>query len=411
MFVSHPSLLAINKKILLVTKVHICYFILNYNPLIPEVNMKKALIFPIILLASFFSILIPKTEANAASNVVPNNAYISDEIAVFLDGEILVTREKSYTIDGIKNHGTYVPVKIISKFKDITINYAKPITVKSKKGTYKINNSNSVLLDGVTYIKLDYLYKITGYSGKHEYEPNTIFLWSNNEGKAKSDKLISQIKQVKNDNLKTFMGKKVYIYEGEQVGRVIEILPYSGNSVAFKILLNNGKVIEEIVIGSEPDSFCSYFLYETINYIYSGKYYWADKNYLPSSNPLLNIEKVYFKSVKMKGKTLLVEAKRSSGAAVTFKLPFYDDPGIVIRNGFYTVNPKSIYPKWSDATWNRIVQQKIAIGMNQDQVLLSWGRPNDTSSYSSNTLTMDQWIYGDTYLHFYNGILESWSDY
>lgn len=102
MFVSHPSLLAINKKILLVTKVHICYFILNYNPLIPEVNMKKALIFPIILLASFFSILIPKTEANAASNVVPNNAYISDEIAVFLDGEILVTREKSYTIDGIK---------------------------------------------------------------------------------------------------------------------------------------------------------------------------------------------------------------------------------------------------------------------------------------------------------------------
>lgn len=357
----------------------------------------------------FHSVLTP--EVHAASNVIPSNAYLSEEIAVFLDGEVLVTREKPYTIDRIKNAGTYIPVKMFSKLKDVTINYASPITIKSKKGTFKLNNSNSVLLDGTTYIKLDYFYKITGYSGKYEYMPNTIFLWSNKEGKSKSDKLISQIKQIKEDYLKTFMGKKVYIYEGERIGRVIEILPFSGDFVTFKILLNNGKVIEELVTGSEPDSFCSYFLYETINTIYSGKYYWADKNMLPSSNPLLNIEKVYFKSVKMKGKNLYVTAKRSGGADVTFKLPFFDDPGELIKNGFYTVNPKTVYPKWSDTTWNRIAQQKIAIGMNQDQVLLSWGTPDDISSYTSSRVTMDQWVYGSTYLHFYNGILESWSDY
>lgn len=373
-------------------------------------KLLKAKVLIIFLFTSFFSIFL-SPESNATSNVVPGNAYLSEEKAIFLDGEILITREKAYSIDKIKNPGTYVPVKLLSKLKNISIDYSKPITVKSNKGTYKINESNFVLLDGTTYIKLDYFYKISGLSGKEFYESHTIFLWSNKEGKAKSEKLMSQIKRVSDDYLKTYMGKKVYIYEGEKVGRVIEIAVISKQTTSFKILLNNGVVVEELVIGSTPDTFCTYFYYENVNGFYSGKYYWANKNLLPSSNPLLNIEKVYFKSVKMKGNKLIVTAKRSNGANVTFKLPFYDDPSTVIQQGFYTVNPKSVFPKWDSATWNRIVQQKIAIGMNQEQVLLSWGAPDDHSSYTGSYLTMDQWIYGDTYLHFYNGILDSWSDY
>ncbi|ANY75779.1 hypothetical protein BBD41_26150 [Paenibacillus ihbetae] len=375
--------------------------------------MKKLLktkVLIIFLVTSFFSIfLLP--ESNASSNVVPRNAYLSGEKSVFLDGDVLVTREKAYSIEKINNPGTYVPVKLLSKLKNVSIDYSKPITVKSNKGTYKINESNSVLLDGTTYIKLEYFYKISGLSGTDDYKSNTIFLWSSKEGKAKSEKLISQLKRVSDDNLRTYMGKKVYIYDGEKIGRVIEIAVISNQTTSVKILLNDGSVVEEFVIGSTPDTFCTYFFYESINSFYAGKHYWANKNQLPSSNPLLNIEKIYFKSVKLKGSNLFVTAKRSNGANVTFKLPFYGDPGTVIKQGFYTVNPKSVFPKWSSATWNRIVQQRIAIGMNQDQVLLSWGAPDDYSSYTGSYITMDQWIYGDTYLHFYNGILESWSDY
>ena len=104
-------------------------------------KLLKAKVLIIFLFTSFFSIFL-SPESNATSNVVPGNAYLSEEKAIFLDGEILITREKAYSIDKIKNPGTYVPVKLLSKLKNISIDYSKPITVKSNKGTYKINESN-----------------------------------------------------------------------------------------------------------------------------------------------------------------------------------------------------------------------------------------------------------------------------
>lgn len=61
--------------------------------------------------------------------------------------------------------------------------------------------------------------------------------------------------------------------------------------------------------------------------------------------------------------------------------------------------------------YQKITQQKVSIGMTREQVILSWGYPDDSNSYTSSYSDMDQWIYGDTYLHFYNGVLGSWSDY
>lgn len=60
--------------------------------------------------------------------------------------------------------------------------------------------------------------------------------------------------------------------------------------------------------------------------------------------------------------------------------------------------------------WSKISQQKISTGMNKDQVYLSWGEPDDVNSYTSSSLKIEQWVYGSTYLHFYNGKLESWTE-
>lgn len=374
-----------------------------------NLNIKKLVSF--VSLSILFILFFNPVQAAAKPYVIPENAYVGFEYSIFVDGKLIVLREKSYTIDKIKNPDLYVPLKLLSKLKDVNINYNAPITVSSDHGTFKIDSTNSVLYENNTYLSLANFQKLTGYEAKIDFESQSLFLWSGSEGEKESKRLMQQLDKVSYD-LKSFMGKKVYIYEGEKIGWVKELSNYSSSSTIVKavIQLNNGTIYEELILNGTPDSFIDYWHYETIGYNYTGKYYWADKNYLPSSNPLGHLEKVYFTSVKLKGKNLIITAKRSSGANQTFKLSFYDDYTSIIQNGFYTVNPKTIYPGWSSNIWNKIIQQKISIGMNAQQARLSWGSPERINSYNRNNLRIEQWVYGRTYLYFYNGKLESWTD-
>ncbi|OAB45977.1 hypothetical protein [Paenibacillus glacialis] len=363
----------------------------------------------ILCLFTIFSTIPFNVEA-AALNVIPDNVYLSAEIPIFLNGQIIVSKEKTYTIQGIKNSGTYLPIRLLSKFKNISVNFTKPITIKTDIGVFKLDNTNSALFQNTTYISLDYFYKISGYAGNYIYDANSLFLWSDANGESKSKKLINQINSISDDFLKSYMGQKLYIYEGEKIGWVIEIDRFADNITNFKILLNDGSVIEDLVVGEDPDSFCTYLDYESITYLYSGKYYWANKNYLPSTIPLQNIEKVYFESVKLKEKDLVIQAKRMNGKKITFKLSFFSNQSEPIKNGFYTENPRTKYPSWSSKIWNKIAEKKISIGMNKEQVLMSWGGPRDINNYTSSKYHMEQWVYDNDYLYFYDGILESWSN-
>ncbi|WP_237566276.1 hypothetical protein [Paenibacillus sp. EZ-K15] len=139
--------------------------------------MKKELKMPL-LIATLVSVILfisPLTKIEAASNIIPSNAYASEAIAIFLDGQIVVTKEKTYNLDGIKKSGIYLPVKLLAKLKNVKVNYEKPITVKSDIGTFKLNNTNSYLYDNTTYITIEDFYRMTGLSGKYLYEPNSLF--------------------------------------------------------------------------------------------------------------------------------------------------------------------------------------------------------------------------------------------
>lgn len=57
---------------------------------------------------------------------------------------------------------------------------------------------------------------------------------------------------------------------------------------------------------------------------------------------------------------------------------------------------------------NAIRERKVVVGMTPDQVIESWGRPQRINSSGGAYGTREQWVYGDTYLYFVDGILTSW---
>lgn len=177
------------------------------------------------------------------------------------------------------------------------------------------------------------------------------------------------------------------------------------------ILLNDGKTIEDTIFDTEPSSFCLYIQYELIKTGFPGKYYWANSNRLPSTSPLHNIEKVYFTSLDLKDGNLVIKANRANGSKVTLKFPLHGYPSSDIHDFFYFSNPKNSFPNWSNKVWDNIANNRISIGMNTDQVLMSWGNPNDISTYRSSTITTELWSYEYDYLYFYNGILDSISTF
>jgi hypothetical protein len=59
---------------------------------------------------------------------------------------------------------------------------------------------------------------------------------------------------------------------------------------------------------------------------------------------------------------------------------------------------------------NAVVEHKIVLGMTEEQVKLSWGKPERINRTVTRRGEREQWIYGDTYLYFENGVLDAWQD-
>jgi len=69
--------------------------------------------------------------------------------------------------------------------------------------------------------------------------------------------------------------------------------------------------------------------------------------------------------------------------------------------------------EWPVLVRSAILAHQVALGMTTEQVLLSWGNPNDVNRSVGSWGVHEQWVYGyssRTYLYFENGILTSWSD-
>ncbi|BBH22237.1 hypothetical protein Back11_35820 [Paenibacillus baekrokdamisoli] len=70
---------------------------------------------------------------------------------------------------------------------------------------------------------------------------------------------------------------------------------------------------------------------------------------------------------------------------------------------FLSYDPYKKY-NWSSSVWQTIKAEKIAVGMTKEQVLLSWGKPDSTTSASSSGISVDVWEYSSyNYVAFTNG--------
>lgn len=79
-----------------------------------------------------------------------------------------------------------------------------------------------------------------------------------------------------------------------------------------------------------------------------------------------------------------------------------------LTSGFYIEDPLAKFD-WSSDIKDVIRRKKVRIGMTQEQVLMSWGKPDNVNVYGK----MEQWVYrygtsfGAQYLYFTDNVLDS----
>lgn len=65
---------------------------------------------------------------------------------------------------------------------------------------------------------------------------------------------------------------------------------------------------------------------------------------------------------------------------------------------------------WSDAITRAVIARMIFLGMTREQVLASWGEPNDIHRTVTPDDVHEQWVYGSQYVYLDNGIVTAWQD-
>lgn len=367
--------------------------------------MKVVSKFLCLILILSFGLGFPMKSVSAASDPL-NNAYYLQELGVFVDNQIVISTQKNYLAE---NGKVYVPIKTISRLKGVTLEGGKDLTVRSSKGTFPINKSNSIAYKNTRYVTLEKFIAVTGISGRYEPQLSSVFFWKDYNSYQNTLDKINSAKKVHSE-IRWYMGAKVYLYEKGQSGWVTGISSWGSEMTEFTIQTVDGKVIEKTVYGYDPDTFCTYSEYESIKGAFKNITVWADKHALPRSNPLYHTEKIKILNLGVNKGDAVIQARRAGGSVVSFRVPLGSFPGGVIATHFYVTDPKRMYPAWKAKAWELIAGQKISKGMTKDMVLMSWGSPDDTSSYSGTYISTDTWTYGDTYLYFTNGILDSWMD-
>jgi hypothetical protein len=134
------------------------------------------------------------------------------------------------------------------------------------------------------------------------------------------------------------------------------------------------------------------------------------------------------KVIALSTKYYRVEYKNYIGWALKSKLMKNDDyqaEKLVEKKAMAKANAdrlksqnNAIYKRRTDLTKKygsqeiaeKIIAKKIWLGMSSAMALESWGNPSDINRSVGSWGVHEQWIYGDTYLYFENGVLTSWQD-
>lgn len=104
--------------------------------------------------------------------------------------------------------------------------------------------------------------------------------------------------------------------------------------------------------------------------------------------------------------TKLVRAKRADSLSI-FPKPIRFVAGVACSRA---CEIKGLHPDWSDSICKVVADGKIIFGMNRDQVLESWGAPDDIKRVVFPKKVVEGWYYKEYILHFEDDSLVSWED-
>lgn len=69
---------------------------------------------------------------------------------------------------------------------------------------------------------------------------------------------------------------------------------------------------------------------------------------------------------------------------------------------FMTSDPRKDY-HWSSQIWSAIENSQVLIGMNVDQVIMAWGKPDQINSTNVSGALEEQWVYGSRRYVYFGG--------
>lgn len=109
---------------------------------------------------------------------------------------------------------------------------------------------------------------------------------------------------------------------------------------------------------------------------------------------------------------LVVETVSGSSGFIPVRFSLTNAPSFQVQDSLkpwdellMEQNPAEIY-KWDENTWEIIDNHRIVIGMNHEQVILSWGKPVQKTNKEYNGNEMECWIYGSHELYFKENMVE-----
>ncbi|CAJ1316503.1 hypothetical protein [Paenibacillus nuruki] len=343
-----------------------------------------------------FVVIMPSHTTHAVN--VKGSTYQS--VFLFVNGTFQITQQ--YT-QFVNNNKLYIPIKIMDRIPGITIQYGSPLTITGNKGSITVNESNSFAYAGVTYVMYKSLLAITDLDGKYASSAQSLFIWSDDEGKRASSEILTNISQLP-AKYGYFIGQKIYpfYYPGAYW---ITNIRYASSSLSLTIQNKSGDTYEfnspvsdlDFLLDSELTSF---------NQNWHGKFVWFD-NRAYNGSDLNHLEKLTFIAVRVNDQNdAFVTLQKSNGKQVRIKLNRQYDTGMMLSDILWAKNPRTVY-NWSNSVWTAISKNKLLSNMTREQVTLSWGEPSDKNTYQSSSLTYEQWIYSGAYLYFWNGRLSS----
>ncbi|NUU59654.1 hypothetical protein [Paenibacillus agri] len=338
----------------------------------------------------------PAGTGKAAAAAAP--AY--NEISTFVDGKLIISTAKSLLV----NSSAYVPVKLLDQIPGISMTKtATGISVSGAKGATTLNKDNSVLYNNSNYVAFKTLLNIGAIDGKYASSAYSLFIWSGDEGKAKSNATLTALSKLPR-NFGSVVGKKVYVYGFPGTHWITDVQYDGSSSIEYSMLKDDGTAWT-----LDQDIYDEAMMY-TVEYLqylkktFNGTVAWVRNSQIEDS-PFKNMEKVTIKSVQADNETGDVDVvlRRASGEEITITLAPVGDQISNISSTFLYKSPRTLTNS-SDKMWAAIVAEKVVVGMTFDEVYFSWGDPDRTNE------SLGLVVYGNVYLYFYNGKLKSISE-